>query len=64
MDCGKNASDTDEAFSNLTAHLRIGQEVTEAHEDVQDAEGDHFVKCLHVVGKFGFHRLAKLKNYD
>jgi len=64
MDCSKYANDTDEAFSNLGAHLRIRQEVTEAHEDVQDAEGDHFVKCLHVVRKFGFHRLAKLENYD
>lgn len=44
--------------------LRIRDEVSEAHEEVHDDEGDELVECLNVVLKWRVQRPAHLQVND
>lgn len=54
MDGSVEDDHSNEGFSTLVSHFRVGHKFAEAKQQVQGEERDHLIKCLHTCGEFRF----------
>ena len=63
MHDGVQAYHANEALSTVRTLLRVQDEITETHQEIQGHQSDHLVESLHIVREVRFEGSRPLQEY-